>query len=260
MLYALNPLVIVEFSGNLHFECLMIFFLAAAFYFFLNRKFLWFSLLFCLAVNVKLLPLMLLPFLLLNLNFRQGIQLITLVALFSVLLLIPFFNSSLFDNYFESLQLYFQNFEFNAGIYFIARWVGYKIVGYNAISTIGKAHPIIVFIVILIISWKNRKCEIARFFVPCLMIWTTFFACSTTVHPWYICAIVFFSIFTKYRFSMLWAVLLPLTYIAYLHPTSQENLWIVAAEYSLVFGLLGYEIFLKRRWANRNFFQFQKTT
>ncbi|MDP4586791.1 MAG: glycosyltransferase 87 family protein, partial [Flavobacteriales bacterium] len=59
--YALNPLVIVELSGNLHFEGMVLLFLAAALLYFIRGKWGASGVLFALAVGTKLLPLKLLP-------------------------------------------------------------------------------------------------------------------------------------------------------------------------------------------------------
>jgi alpha-1,6-mannosyltransferase len=60
-LYALNPLVIIELTGNIHFEAFLIFFLLLALYFMLKEKLMLSALAFALSVGSKLIPLMVLP-------------------------------------------------------------------------------------------------------------------------------------------------------------------------------------------------------
>lgn len=62
--YFLNPLVIIELTGNLHFEGVMMFFLCLGFFFFYKSKYPFSAVFIALAILTKLIPLMLLPFLL----------------------------------------------------------------------------------------------------------------------------------------------------------------------------------------------------
>ncbi len=79
-IYALNPLVILELTGNLHFEAVMIFFLLLGYYLFLKNR-LWFAAgCFVLAVNTKLLPLILLPYLVFSIGWKKSSELVGVLA------------------------------------------------------------------------------------------------------------------------------------------------------------------------------------
>ena len=74
LLYTLNPLVILELTGNLHFEAVMIFFLLLAIYF-INKQQLTFSAIaFGFAIGAKLWPIMLMPLLFKKLGVKQTIN------------------------------------------------------------------------------------------------------------------------------------------------------------------------------------------
>ena len=62
-LFALNPFIILEFTGNLHFEGVMIFFILLGIYYVMTEKWLFAAVFFGLAIHVKLIPIMLIPFL-----------------------------------------------------------------------------------------------------------------------------------------------------------------------------------------------------
>ena len=73
LIFALNPLVIIELTGNLHFEALMICFLILFFYVFQTQKLLLPGLFFGLAVITKLIPLLFLPLIFFRLGLKKGI-------------------------------------------------------------------------------------------------------------------------------------------------------------------------------------------
>ncbi len=65
---------------------------------------------------------------------------------------------------------------------------------------------------------------------------------STTVHPWYICLPVAISIFTKYRYALIWSYAATLSYYAYRSVPVKENLWLVALSYLIVAGYAFWEL------------------
>jgi len=252
LLYAINPLVIIEICGNGHFEGAMIFFLATSFYFFLRddnsiRNLLCSAFFFAAAVASKMLPLMFLPLLLAIIPWRRVIQFYVFTGLFILILFAPMMSMTLIEHLGESLNLYFQKFEFNASVYYIVRWVGYQVSGWNIIQYAGPILGFIVFIAIWILTYFNntkKKDWFAAVQFPRLAMWTLtiYLSLATIVHPWYITTLVALSIFTSYRFPLLWSGLVTMTYINYSYDPYFENLWVVGLEYLLVFGMLIYEI------------------
>ena len=69
---------------------------------------------------------------------------------------------------------------------------------------------------------------------------------STTVHPWYLAIPLFLSVFTRFRFMLIWSLLVILSYSAYSNAQYDENLWLVALEYISVIGYFLYELFLQK--------------
>ncbi|MTI39962.1 mannosyltransferase [Fulvivirga lutimaris] len=246
LIYALNPLIILELTGNLHFEAFMIFFLVAAIYFLKQSKLLNSAGFLALSVAAKLLPLMLLPALLKKMKVKKTVILYALTGLFIVILFTPLLNSEFINGMRESIGLYFQKFEFNGSIYYLVREYGYWDRGYNIIETAGRDLALYSLLGILIISiFYPRKLSIAY---PWLLLLTFYLLMSTTVHPWYISSLVMLSIFTKYRYAVLWSFLIFFTYAGYTADGFKEQLWITVVEYVAVFGFMAYEIFGKYRW------------
>ncbi|MBL4578766.1 MAG: DUF2029 domain-containing protein [Flavobacteriales bacterium] len=245
LIYALNPLVIMELSGNLHFEAVMIFFFLLAVYFLKTRQIALSATTLSMAVAVKLLPLIFLPFLLRRLKFQQIITYSMVIAIVLGMLFYPFISQPMLDNLWSSINLYFQTFEFNASIYYLVRSVGFYITGYNVIAIIGPALSGITLLVVLYLAMRKNAVKGSELFVSMLLAVTVYFLLSTTVHPWYITTLVALSVFTKYRYALLWSFLVLLSYASYGSSGFSENFYLLWVEYLLVVGIILYELFRK---------------
>ena len=242
LLYALNPLIIIELCGNLHFEAAMICFLLAAVFFLVKNKMTLSAFSIALSVASKLLPLMFLPFLIKRLGWKKSIQYFSIMGIVIVLLFTPLLSGAFFNNFGASLDLYFQKFEFNASIYYAIRWVGYRVVGYNWIQSAGPALAVIVLLGILTVTFLEKNFNWQNLFEKMLFAIYFYLAFATIVHPWYVTLPVMLCLFTRFRFPILWSGLIFLTYINYSYDEYFENLWMVGIEYVLVFSFLIYEL------------------
>ncbi|MCY7410302.1 MAG: glycosyltransferase 87 family protein [Chitinophagales bacterium] len=239
--FALNPLVIIELSGNVHLEAILIFFLLLAVYLLVLKKNLLSSIAFAFAVCIKIVPLMFLPFLIKRLKARSIIYFL-ITAIVCALLFFPFINNQLISNIGSSVDLYFQKFEFNASMYFLIRWIGFQITGYNIIQSAGPWLALSVFVIVMILGWKEKKIELQNFFRMMQFSLTIFFLLSTTVHPWYITTLVMMSVITGYRYAIVWSLMIVLSYATYQTKSYNENLWLTAVEYVAVISVLIIEI------------------
>jgi len=262
--YLLNPLIIIELSGNLHFEGIMIFFLVWSLYLLHSGKWKWSAIVFALSISVKLIPLLLLP-----LFFKYFIQhrftksdvvtsktlrndiinligFYTIVVLTTLLLFTPFFSSEFINNYTKTVALWFSDFEFNASIYYIARSIGYAITGYNEIAIIGKFIPLITIISVLGFTFLRKNNGVQQLIISMLFVTTLYYFTSTTIHPWYITTLVFLSVFTNYKFPIVWSIMLVISYFAYAN-NYNENLWLIALEYLSVYTFFVWEVFYLKK-------------
>ena len=242
--YSFNPLIIIELTGNLHFEGVVMCFLVLAFFVGVKeRKSLVFSsFLFACAVCVKMLPLIFIPLIIKQLGWKKGIFYASMVGVFTALFFLPFLDRMLIEKLFSSVNLYFQKFEFNASIYYLVRAVGFKIFGYNIIGSAGKIMAFLTFSGVVFISWKSKN-----LFVGALAILTLYFAMATTVHPWYVTNLLVIAILTRFRYPIIWSYTIFLSYKTYQTNLNQENLWLVTLEYLLVIGMMFYEF---KQWRN----------
>jgi len=239
-LYFLNPLIILEFVGNLHFEALVICFLIIGVYFFqINSK--WKSALgFGLAIGTKLIPLIFLPYLFFIGLKNQKWQIAILAGLIGVLTLIPLVNESFISGMQNSLSLYFKSFEFNASIYYLIREIGFWVSGYNLISQIGPSLSIISGLSILVVSYfmAEKEWSLVKGFLVILVIYLLF---TTSVHPWYITPILIISLLNNLKFGVIWSFTVIVTYLGYSVTGFDLPLYFVAIEYLIVTGFFIYE-------------------
>lgn len=251
LLYALNPFIIIELTGNLHFEGVMIFFLVLSLYYLMQHKQLQSALVFTLSVSVKLIPLLFLPLFLKKTGQRRLILYSLIVFAGTLVLFLPFVSQGFVTNFMSSIDLYFRKFEFNASFYYLVRWVGYQHYGWNIIQKAGPMLGLMVFILVLKLAVipDNRKTEILLSSMLIAITFYYFFA--TTVHPWYISLPLVLSVFTHFRFPVLWSFVIIMSYSAYADPDFNEHLWIIAIEYIVVYSFFGYEmiLYLRRKLA-----------
>ena len=304
--YILNPFIIIELTGNLHFEGVMIFFLVWSLYLLHIGKWKQAAVVFACSVSVKLIPLMFLPLFFKYLKKRNVIasatkqsvsnneitmpqaphdinvissaveksllknktlkhpeykdasialrmtRLITfysIVGFTTLLLFLPFYSSEFINNYAQTVGLWFQNFEFNASIYYLAREVGYWFRGYNEIAIIGKTLPVLVLVLILFLAFFKNNTSTKQLIHSMLFAFVFYLFLSTTIHPWYIATLLILSVFTTYKFPLVWSFAIILSYLAYVQidkADKSENLYIIALEYLIVFSVFLYEL-IKRK-------------
>ena len=271
LLYALNPLVILELMGNIHLEAVLIFFLLLSILLLYHQKLLLSGIVFSLAICVKLIPLIFLPALIPRLGWKKALQFYFIVAIACIIISVPLLDREIIFGFQNSLAYYFKKFEFNASIYYLVREWGYWYYGYNIIQTAGLVLGVVSFFIIVFVSavnpWsivrgpllmpKSEGQSITHhrlstidygLFITLTLILITYFLFTTTLHPWYITTLLVLSIFTEFRFTLLWTALIFLTYAGYTTNGFQENLWITTIEYISVLGYLAYELLWKRKY------------
>ena len=240
--YFLNPLVILELTGNLHFEGVMLFFLVVGLYYLIAKKVIIAAVFVALSIAVKLLPLLLLPLFFKYLGLKKSMLFYSLIIGLNIVFFLPFLNPTLLNNYVETISLWFINFEFNASIYYVIREVGYYCKGYNIIHTTGKITPIITIAIILFSALVKKNKTVDQIAINALMVVTVYLFISTTVHPWYVINLILLSVFTKYKFPIVWSFTVIVSYYAYSIFPFKENMFLIIAEYSVVYFIFFYEL------------------
>jgi len=190
----------------------------------------------------------------------------------SLVLFAPMLNVEVLTNMSRSLDLYFQKFQFNASVYYLLRELGFWIKGYDTGYFIGPVLGLVVFAIIgywslrdwildhysSILPWTrsgfrglavkkdaasttmandemppNDKMTTQLLLASLLQL--TF---AATIHSWYVTIPLVLGILTRWwRVAVLWSGMVALSYSHYAGGAFQENYWLIAVEYGVVWGV-----------------------
>jgi len=243
--YFLNPLIIIELSGNLHFEGVMLCFFIASLYLLSIEKWMLAAVFYALSISVKLVPLIFLPLFLKHLGFRKSALFYIIIGITSLTLLTPFLSNQFISNYFDTIGLWFSNFEFNSGFYNAIKQIALKleVKPWELIKTYGKITPYVIVSLVLLFTFLRKNQKLSVLITSMLWILTAYYLLAATVHPWYIVFLVLLTIFTRYRFSLVWSLVVILSYYAYSQISFKEHLGLLSIEYIVVYGFIIFELF-----------------
>tara|TARA_R110000765_G_scaffold70980_3_gene137791 strand:+ start:562 stop:1905 length:1344 start_codon:yes stop_codon:yes gene_type:complete len=242
--YFLNPLVIVELTGNLHFEGVMLFFFILSMFLLSINKWKIAGIVMACSISVKLVPLLFLPLFFKYLGWKKSIIFYSIIGITSIVLFLPFNTPEFIDNYTKTISLWFSNFEFNSSIYNIAKKIAihFDAKPWEFIKEYGKVTPVLTIVTVVLFTLLPKKYDLNRVLWSMMWVMTIYYFISTTVHPWYPIFLVLLSIFTTYRYAIIWSAAIVLSYFAYSQADFNENLWLLGIEYTSVFGFIVYEI------------------
>lgn len=247
--YFLNPLVVLELTGNLHFEGIMFFLFITGFYLITKNKLLSAAPIYAASIYLKLVPLLFLPIFFKYLKFKKSILFYALVVGCCAMYLLPFINENLLDNYQKTIELWFSNFEFNASIYNLVKYVFvtfFEAKPWELITVYGSLVKIISVFIILSLAFIPKNNSPKQVLTSILFVLTAYYFLSATVHPWYIVFLIGLAVFLDYKYPIAWSTVVILSYFAYSQPNYEENLLLISLEYILVFGVLFFEVFKNR--------------
>jgi len=247
VLYAFNPLVIIELTGNLHFEAIMIFFVVFSIYWLVTGRQVLSAVTFALAVGVKLIPLLFLPLLLKHIGTSRSIRYYLIVGITTVLFCLPFLNIQAVSHYLSSLSLYFRAFEFNASIYYLIKGIILPLGNSDISTNLGIVLSVVIFVVIITFAVIKRDHGWISLVSGMLFCLTVYYLLAAHIHPWNLTPLLVLTIFTGYRYMLPWSLLVILTYSTYRTFPYAENLWLVAIEYIVVAGWFIYEWRARRK-------------
>lgn len=252
--YFLNPLLIIETYGNLHGEGVMcgIFLLGLGFLF--QKRVFFSALLFGISIAFKLFPLLFLPLFYFYFRRKRRLLFYGIITTTVFLFFLPFSNENTALNYWKTLNLWFNTFEFNASLFYLLRAIGFELVGFNIIKIVGLIMPFFLITSIGYISLRNRNLTDIQILKNLLWVCSLYLFTATTVHPWYVISLVALGLLSGYLFPLVWSAMVFLSYTAYGSPEVEESAVALVLEYSIVYACLAYEL-----WKKPLLKHFQKT-
>ncbi|WP_242920099.1 glycosyltransferase 87 family protein [Pontibacter liquoris] len=247
LLYALNPLVILELTGNLHLEALLIFFLLLALLQLFHRRLVLAGIAFGLAVGVKLLPLLFLPFILRRLDLKRfmlfgGVMLVTVLALYY-----PLATAGMAQHQLQSIQAYFHHNAFNASVYYMLRWLGFRLAGYDLAGSLAPLLAAVTLGAVLSMASVKRLGSTQRLMGYMAAALAVYFFLAPSVYPWHLTTLLALTVVSHFRFAVVWSGLAILAYAAYRSPAHQEDVLLLTLEYMTVLLWLVVELYLYRK-------------
>ena len=184
-IYFLNPLVVIELSGNLHHEGLMVFFMLLAFYHLKRKKLFYAAIFMGVSVLTKLIPLLLLPLFFHKLGSVKSLPFFGTIVGVIILGFSPFINLEFIVNYSQSIGLWFSNFEFNASLYYVLKIILKHFFKLNLITYMRFIVPLIM-VSTLLYFMSRKQSKIQAIIMQSLWLLCAYFFISTTIHPWYL--------------------------------------------------------------------------
>lgn len=246
LILAINPFIIIELVGNLHFEGVVFSWLLMGIYFIHKKQVLKASLFWSIAITIKLTPLLLVPFFFKYLGWKKWLEFGMLTGIGSAIILGIFLWPSVLDNFFQSLTLYFNNFEFNASLFLLVKLLFSPLFGSETVAIIGPLLSIVALFLILSLALTVKKNNSKDVFVKMVYAYVLYLLLSTTIHPWYVMIPLGLSIFTRSTFMIFWSYTIMFSYIFY--PLGDHFLWYVLLiiEYILLLAIFTYEHLTKK--------------
>ncbi|MDG1428528.1 MAG: glycosyltransferase 87 family protein [Crocinitomicaceae bacterium] len=211
----MNPLLIIECTGNVHFEGVMISLLCISFYFLFTKKNGISALIFGLAVQIKLVPLLLLLFLLRYMGWKKAFLYYIVSGFVIVGLGMTMIYPRNVMHFLESLSLYFRVFEFNSFIFYNYIEFGKLFVDYNPVQIIGPILSGATMITIVFYSFGRKSRTWQQLVTRMMFGFFLYMFFGSTLHPWYVLPLLTLSLFTNYTFPVLWSFLIFFSYFFY---------------------------------------------
>jgi hypothetical protein len=237
-LYLFNPLLTLETTANLHFEGVYTALLLAAIYSFTHQKATKSSIYFALSVGTKLVPLLILPLLVIK---KKGVNIgfLGLVAFF-LCVLFGILSIQNAQNILQSTRLYYGNFEFNASVFYVLRWLGTMVVGYDLVKVIT---PILgIFVVLFVVHRAHFHSK--NIWLSAWWCFVVYVLLAAVVHPWYVLPVLGLGLVAGVVVpSVVLSFGVLLSYSAYNNIHYNENSYYIFIEYTMFFLALMWHFF-----------------
>jgi hypothetical protein len=231
LLYAWNPLVIVEFASSGHADSLAVFFVLLAYYLHLQQKSFASGAALGLAVLSKLYPVLLVPFF-----FKKNFKILPGFLAVLVLMYLPFIDAGW--KLFGGLEVFLKYAKFNPGAFYLLEYsLGFPVAKYVATGLVALGY--------LFLLRSNSTLR------SCYLILTLYLLLSPMVHPWYLAWVLSLVPLLRGYAWVAFSGLIGFSYLLIVKTPQttfwQENPLITLVQYLPFYIILLWEEVLKRR-------------
>jgi alpha-1,6-mannosyltransferase len=241
--YAFNPLIILELTGNLHLEGIVLTGILTFIFFWINKKPMLAALGWSWAIGIKLTPLMLGPLFLFSWKKEKSTPFLIFSAILIALLFSPLLISDGSQKIWQSMRLFQSTFEFNGSIYNIVKWFSGFFVDYNPIAYVGPFLNLIAFLAIAFYCIKINVQNYEKLLLGIIHVYLIYLLTQNVVHPWYIIPAFGVSLLTNSKIFLIWTGLVFLSYHAYSNEDYTESAFLIGVEYSILLVVILFELF-----------------
>ena len=245
LLYILNPLILIEIHGNLHFEILILLGLCLSLYFLFQNSFFKSGLWLGVSIIGKLTSGIFAPLILLYLAIKNKKSAVLFcIATAIIFLSFLIYPGKYYSNFLQSIRLYFKQFEFNSFLFRPLYQFNFNANFHELNAHLGQLLSSLFMAVFgfLLISFIRKKLDFFQ------VIWLSLFMyliCSASIHPWYISTLILLGTFCFPISTLAWSFLIVVSYAKYNTVTFPYLGNFIFFEYMIVIAILCYEI-LKR--------------
>lgn len=236
-LYALNPLVLMELTVNLHTEALLIAPMLWAICLIKRQRFDLAALLLAVMAAIKLWPILFLAWVPSRLSIRRSIRFLAITIVVFTLAWVPFRTNGLIPHLASGVKLFASFLEFNGGLFEALRhFLGDDLV--KGTWLLG-AITVLALVIFIALQWIRRTMDL-----PEAMLWILAIHLfgSQVVHPWYIVPLIALAVLTGYRWPIAWSLLIMPTYLTYGSSPHAQPYWWIAIEYGLLLAFIAWEL------------------
>ena len=242
LLYILNPLILIEIHGNLHFEILILLGLCLSLYFLFQNSFFKSGIWFGVSIIGKLTSGIFAPLILLYLaikNKKSAVLLCIATAIICLSFLI--YPGKYYSNFLQSIRLYFKQFEFNSFLFRPLYQFNFNANFHELNAHLGQLLSSLFMAVFgfLLISFIRKKID---FFQALWLSLFMYLICSASIHPWYISTLILLGTFCFPISTLAWSFLIVVSYAKYNTVTFPYLGNFILFEYMFVIAILSIEI------------------
>lgn len=239
LLYAWNPLVIKVFAASGHSDAIAVAGVAALAYCLLSDAKFAAGVSFAFAVLAKLIPIVLFPFVVRRIGWRNSVTALLMILLAYV----PFLGAG--RSLFAGASTYARIWQFNSGPFELVQWLA----GAFRSNPSRDARVLVLFAVACVIAWLTWRDNQTRgsFAWSGAVALGTLIILSPAVMPWYLTVVLPLAVLSSQR---IWIWFSAIVCLAFFIMVDQHlPVWAVCLEYGLFAALLFYERYSRQRRA-----------